>query len=104
MPVIIIPATATVPEASKDRKAQAALRNAIDEALDDFEAKIVALGGVAQTDHATRREPGKRDLVPPPHPPVPASETDMVTLAQIATGVTEAAAEPVPTRADRRAA
>ena len=96
MAVIVISATATVPEPSKNRHAQRKLLDAVNTLLDDFEAKIKALGGAAKTDHASKREPGKRDLTPPPATPAPSQPVDLVDFAQVGAAVAEAAKDPTP--------
>ena len=104
MPVIILHMRSAIPEPGKDRRAQEALWRDINAAVDEFEAKIAALGGATNTEHASKRVAGPRDPEPPPTRVGASQPVDMVDLAQIGTAVTEAAADPAPTRADRRAA
>ena len=105
MPVIILTTRATVPEPSRDRKAQQALWVKINALVDAYEAGVAELGGISHTDHASKREPGAKDLTPPPAKAA-APETDMVTI-----GVEDAAADPAlpwgdgpPPVADKRPA
>ena len=106
IPYIILNGHHTIPEPGKDRRAQAALWASINELCDAFEAGIAKLGGASAFDHARKREPGKRDLTPPPATQQPSQPVDLVTIAEIGASVSEAArpVEPIAGTAPRHKA